>query len=51
MQLYEGLDVITNKTPPQERLGVPHHLLGTIGLEEEPWTMHDYRRSALSTVC
>ncbi|KAL3578488.1 hypothetical protein D5086_019992 [Populus alba] len=28
MQVYKGLDIITNKIPIQDRLGVPHHLLG-----------------------
>lgn len=30
MQVYEGLDIVTNKVPIEERKGVPHHLLGTI---------------------
>lgn len=30
MQVYEGLDVVTNKVTKQEQQGVPHHLLGTI---------------------
>lgn len=29
MQMYEGLDIITNKHPVNEREGIPHHLLGT----------------------
>jgi tRNA dimethylallyltransferase len=28
MQVYKGLDVITNKVPEPERLGVSHHLMG-----------------------
>lgn len=30
MQVYKGLDVLTNKVPVQDQKGVPHHLLGTI---------------------
>ncbi|KAL1825920.1 hypothetical protein DCAR_0314118 [Daucus carota subsp. sativus] len=30
MQVYEGLDVITNKISEEESCGVPHHLLGII---------------------
>lgn len=33
MQMYRGLEVITNKHPARLQRGVPHHLLGT-----EPWT-------------
>ncbi|XP_027351063.1 adenylate isopentenyltransferase 5, chloroplastic-like [Abrus precatorius] len=29
MQVYEGLDIVTNKITKEEQLGVPHHLLGT----------------------
>lgn len=39
MQLYRGLPIITNKTTTQERNGIPHHLLGTIGLDEPTWTV------------
>ncbi|KAK7264526.1 hypothetical protein RJT34_32135 [Clitoria ternatea] len=30
MQVYEGLDITTNKVTKEECRGVPHHLLGTI---------------------
>ncbi|KAL3517553.1 hypothetical protein ACH5RR_020142 [Cinchona calisaya] len=30
MQVYKGLDIVTNKITDDERRGVPHHLLGTI---------------------
>lgn len=30
MQVYKGLDITTNKIPVQDRLGVPHHLLGDV---------------------
>ncbi|KQK05019.1 adenylate isopentenyltransferase [Brachypodium distachyon] len=33
IQLYAGLDVTTNKVPPADRRGVPHHLLGALGPE------------------
>ncbi|KAF9532375.1 tRNA isopentenyltransferase [Crepidotus variabilis] len=28
MQVYKGLDIITNKVPEAEQKGVPHHLMG-----------------------
>lgn len=30
MQVYEGLDIVTNKITKEERCGVPHHLLGVV---------------------
>jgi tRNA dimethylallyltransferase len=39
MQMYEGLPIITNKIPENERNSIPHHLLGTVSLASEPWTV------------
>ena len=50
MQLYCGLPVITNKITQDEMKGVPHHLLGCIGLEEETWTVGKFVENALNTV-
>lgn len=44
MQLYRGLPIITNKLSAEEQRGIPHHLLGRIGIEEVPWTVTDYVR-------
>ncbi|KAF9612617.1 hypothetical protein IFM89_002213 [Coptis chinensis] len=30
MQVYRGLDVVTNKVPEEEQCGVPHHLIGML---------------------
>ncbi|XP_059314819.1 tRNA dimethylallyltransferase 2 [Lycium ferocissimum] len=49
MQVYQGLDVITNKVTPQEQKGVPHHLLGTISPSVE-FTARDFRDSAISII-
>jgi tRNA dimethylallyltransferase len=50
MQLYHGLPIITNKIMQNETKGVPHHLLGCIGLEEETWTVGKFVGEALRTV-
>ncbi|KAD3337150.1 hypothetical protein E3N88_32670 [Mikania micrantha] len=42
MQVYEGLDVLTNKVPIHDQKGVPHHLLGTISPIVE-FTAKDFR--------
>ena len=39
MQMYRGLPIITNKIPESERNSIPHHLLGTVSLASEPWSV------------
>lgn len=51
MQLYKGLPIITNKISEDGMKGVPHHLLGQIGLEQETWTVGKFVQKALSVVC
>ncbi|KAF7552017.1 hypothetical protein G7046_g7551 [Stylonectria norvegica] len=46
MQLYDGLSVITNKITPDEQRGIPHHLLGHISLDENPWDVDDFKNEA-----
>jgi len=46
MQMYRGLPIITNKIATEEQRGIPHHLLGTIGLEEPAWDVHAFRTEA-----
>jgi tRNA dimethylallyltransferase len=50
MQLYEGLPVITNKMPEDERNDIPHHLLGCISLNEETWTVGNFVSNALAKI-
>lgn len=35
MQMYRGLDIITNKHPAKEQMGIPHHLLGHIEWDKQ----------------
>ncbi|KAJ1974400.1 tRNA dimethylallyltransferase, mitochondrial [Dimargaris xerosporica] len=49
MQLYEGFDVITNKATVEECQGVPHHLLGIMGVDRE-YTVVDFERDALAKI-
>jgi tRNA dimethylallyltransferase len=46
MQMYEGLPIITNKITVEEQQGVPHHLLGFIALNEEPWRVGLFKKKA-----
>lgn len=50
MQLYAGLPIITNKITTEEQQGVPHHLLGCIGLHEQTWVVGTFVKKALATI-
>ena len=50
MQLYHGLPIITNKVTQEEMRGIPHHLLGCIGFEQETWTVFHFVKEALRIV-
>ncbi|KAL2230994.1 UNVERIFIED_CONTAM: Adenylate isopentenyltransferase 5, chloroplastic [Sesamum indicum] len=46
IQVYKGLDIVTNKVKNEECRGVPHHLLGIIDPEVD-FTIHDFMHQAL----
>ncbi|KFY86934.1 hypothetical protein V500_07284 [Pseudogymnoascus sp. VKM F-4518 (FW-2643)] len=46
MQMYTGLPIVTNKITPEEQQGVPHHLIGNVSLQEEPWHVGVFKREA-----
>ncbi|KAK3901204.1 IPP transferase-domain-containing protein [Staphylotrichum tortipilum] len=46
MQLYKGLPIITNKLTVPEQRGIPHHLLGAIDLDEDPWVVTRFKKEA-----
>ncbi|EGP90612.1 uncharacterized protein MYCGRDRAFT_35500 [Zymoseptoria tritici IPO323] len=50
MQLYAGLPIITNKITVEEQEGIPHHLLGCIGLHEQTWVVGTFVRNALKVI-
>ncbi|KAL0436326.1 UNVERIFIED_CONTAM: tRNA dimethylallyltransferase 2 [Sesamum radiatum] len=49
LEVYRGLDVLTNKVPVHEQKGVPHHLLGTVSPNVE-FTAKDFRDSAIPLI-
>lgn len=49
MQLYRGMDVGTAKLPPDERRGIPHHVLDVLAVTDEA-TLADYQRRARAAV-
>ncbi|ESQ41912.1 hypothetical protein EUTSA_v10015859mg [Eutrema salsugineum] len=50
IQVYKGLDIVTNKVTPEESLGVPHHLLGTVDNIYDDFTAEDFQREAIRAV-
>ncbi|XP_057962150.1 adenylate isopentenyltransferase-like [Malania oleifera] len=50
MQLYQGLDITTNKLALHQRRGVPHHLLGDFDPADGELTASDYRSVASSAI-
>ncbi|KAI5675710.1 hypothetical protein M9H77_06660 [Catharanthus roseus] len=40
IQVYKGLDIVSNKVPISERLGVPHHLLGQVEQDVDYSSVH-----------
>lgn len=49
MQLYRGMDIGTNKLPPDERRGIPHHLLDVLDVTDEA-TLADFQQRAEAAV-
>ena len=50
MQMYKGLPIITNQIPMAERSGVPHHLISSIDLDQETWTITRFKRETLKLI-
>ncbi|KAI4313918.1 hypothetical protein L6164_026860 [Bauhinia variegata] len=50
MQVYRGLDITTNKIPVDERLGVPHHLLGEFDPENGELSPEEFRQLGGSVI-
>lgn len=50
MQMYKGLPIITNKITEAERQNIPHHIFDQIALEEQPWTVSNFRIEAQKTI-
>lgn len=49
MQVYVGLDVITNKVTKEESAGIPHHLLGVVHPDAD-FTASDFAREAMHVI-
>ncbi|GAA0185067.1 RNA processing factor [Lithospermum erythrorhizon] len=49
MQVFKGLDIVTNKVTEEECLGVPHHLLSVVGPYDH-FSASDFRHHATTAV-
>lgn len=49
MQVYRGLDNITNKHPLEERENIPHHLLGHCAWSDE-YSVQQFEKEALNII-
>lgn len=49
IQVYKGLDIVTNKVTAMERKGVQHHLIGVVEPDSD-FTAHDFCYKALSAI-
>ncbi|KAF2287851.1 hypothetical protein GH714_002974 [Hevea brasiliensis] len=50
MQVYKGLDIVTNKVTQEECRGVPHHLIGVVVDPNANFTCDDFRYHASDAV-
>jgi adenylate dimethylallyltransferase (cytokinin synthase) len=50
IQVYKGLDVVTNKVPESERCSIPHHLFSIIDDPEYDFTMNDFCKKVLESL-
>ena len=49
MQVYKGLDIITNKVTPEERASIPHHLLDFVEANEK-FSVVEFKTIALDAI-
>ncbi|KAI8600085.1 IPP transferase-domain-containing protein [Dissophora ornata] len=49
LQVYKGLDIITNKMPIEEREGVTHHLMDFLPIDRE-YSVLDFKADALDLI-
>nr|GLL23656.1 adenylate isopentenyltransferase 5, chloroplastic-like [Ipomoea trifida] len=50
IQVYKDLDILGNKIPEEEKLGVPHHLYGHIADPDQEYTIRDFCFEATSVI-
>jgi tRNA dimethylallyltransferase len=49
MQVYRGMDIGTAKLPPEERRGIPHHLID-VRDQKEPFSAADFQEACTAAI-
>ncbi|KAF9955589.1 hypothetical protein BGZ70_010180 [Mortierella alpina] len=49
LQVYKGLDIITNKMPIEEREGIVHHLMDFLPMDQE-YSVLDFKSDAMALI-
>lgn len=49
MQVYKGLDILTNKVTASEMSGIPHHLMSFLDIDQD-YTVEKFREDAVEKV-
>lgn len=49
-QIYQGLDIITNKVSAEEQAQCPHHMISFVDPLVSNYTVCDFRNKALSLI-
>uniref|UniRef100_A0A914YVI9 U1-type domain-containing protein n=1 Tax=Panagrolaimus superbus TaxID=310955 RepID=A0A914YVI9_9BILA len=50
MQIYKGLDIVTNKVTKEEMAGIPHHLMSFYEPSQAEYNVQQFRKSALELI-
>ncbi|KAK2872085.1 hypothetical protein FQN49_002564 [Arthroderma sp. PD_2] len=50
MQMYKGLPIATNQIPVEERRGIPHHLIGCVDMDQNPWRIGQFKKDSLKII-
>ncbi|XP_058741822.1 adenylate isopentenyltransferase 5, chloroplastic-like [Vicia villosa] len=50
IQVYKGLDIVTNKIAESEKYSIPHHMLGIIDNPDYDFTVNDFCKQVLETL-
>uniref|UniRef100_A0AC35F7G8 U1-type domain-containing protein n=1 Tax=Panagrolaimus sp. PS1159 TaxID=55785 RepID=A0AC35F7G8_9BILA len=50
MQIYKGLDIVTNKVTKEEMAGIPHHLMSFYEPTQAEYNIQQFRKSALELI-
>ncbi len=49
MQVYKGIDIISQKPTPRQQKQIPHHMVGIVPLTQN-FNVADYRKKALKII-